>query len=147
MKRVLQSTLLALLLAASWLTSTAQVPAYVKVDVPFKFKVGNRSFRAGHYEFRPTGVNLMALRDDQAHIVASLMTRVVESGAVAPSTRVVFYSQKKKLYLAQIRVQDQSQVLEILGEEFAMAPAHPPAIAPTEVLLFGDRQSGLGMKQ
>lgn len=147
MKRVLQLTLLALLLAASWLTSTAQVPAYVKVDVPFKFKVGNRSFSAGHYEFRPTGVNLMALRDARAHVVASLMTRVVETGVVAPATKLVFYGQKKKLYLAEIKVRDQSQVLEILGEEFARMPTPLPRTAPTEVLLFGDRQSGLGMKQ
>lgn len=149
MRRFLQSTFLAVLLVALLLPAAAQVRPYVaiKVDVPFKFKVGARSFRAGSYEFVSVGSNLMALRDARAHIVASLITRAVESGTVAPSTRLVFRHQKKHLYLAQIRVQDLSQILEILGEELAIPPARPPALAPSEVLLFGDRKSGTGLKQ
>ena len=146
MKLVLQSAVLALLLAPSWLLSIAQVPAYVKVDVPFKFKIGARSFRAGHYEFRPKGVNLMALRDGRERVVASLTTRVAEPGAVAPATELVFYRQKKNLFLARIKIQDQSQALEILGEEFATPQSRPPSVGPTQILLFGDRMS-VGMKQ
>jgi len=146
MKRVLQSALLVLSLAPSWQLLIAQVPAYVRVDVPFKFKVGARSFRPGHYEFRPRGVNLMGLQDGRDRLIASFVIRTVESGDVAPATKLVFYRQKKDLYLARIKVQDQSQALEILGEEFARAPAPPPSIAPTQVLLFGDRVS-VGMKQ
>ena len=150
MKRFLQSTFLAASLVTLLLPAAAQVHrpyVAIKVDVPFKFKVGSRSFHAGSYEFVSVGTNLMALRDARAHIVASLITRSVESGVVAPSTRLVFRDQKKNLYLAQIKVQDLSQVLEIVGEELAIPPSPPPALAPSEVLLFSDRKSGTGLKQ
>ena len=150
MKRFLQSTFLAVSLVASWLPAAAQVRRpYValKVDVPFKFKVGERSFRAGSYELLSIGTNLMALRDARARIVATLVTRSVESGVVAPSTKVVFYQQKKDMYRAQIKVQDLSQVLEIRGEEPAIPSSPARALEPSEVLLFNGRQSGLGMKQ
>ena len=150
MKRFLQSTFLAVSLVASLLPAAAQVRrpyVAIKVDVPFKFKVGERSFRAGSYELLSFGTNLMALRDARARIVASLVTRSVESGVVAPSTKVVFYQQKKHIYLAQIKVQDLSQVLEIRGEELAIPSSPPPALKPEDVLLFNGRQSDLGMKQ
>ncbi|HWY68538.1 MAG TPA: hypothetical protein VNX88_07720 [Terriglobales bacterium] len=150
MKRFLQSTFLAASLAASWWPAAAQVRrpyVAIKVDVPFKFKVGNRSFRPGSYEFLSVGTNLMALRDARARIVASLVTRSVETGVIAPSTRLVFHPEKKQLYLAQIKIQDLSQVLEIRGEELAIPPSPPPVLAPAEVLLFNTRQSGVGGKQ
>jgi len=148
MERFSRSIFVALLLGTSLLPAAAQVRPYltIKVDVPFKFKVGERSFRPGSYELLTAGTNLMALRDARAHIVASLMTRRVESGTVAPSTKVVFRHEKKHLYLAQIKLQDRSQVLEILGEEPAILPARPPETAPSEILLFSGRQP-LGRKQ
>jgi hypothetical protein len=118
MKRFLQSTFLAVSLVSSLLPAAAQVRrpyVAIKANVQFKFKVGERSFRAGSYELVSVGTNLMALRDARARIVASLVTRSVESGVVAPSTKVVFYQQKKHIYLAQIKVQDLSQVLENSG--------------------------------
>jgi len=147
MKRFLQFAFLAIWLAASVPVAMAQERVLIKAVVPFKFRVGNRSFRAGSYELLPAGTNLMALRDARAHVVASLVTRSVKSGTVAPSTRLVFRQQNKHLYLAQIIIQDLSEVLEVRGEEMAIPPSPSSALAPAEVLLFGDRQSGLGLKQ
>ena len=149
MKGLLQSAFLALLLPASWLPATAQARPHVMVqaDVPFKFKIGERSFRPGSYEFLSTGTNMMALRDGRSRVVASLVTRPIDSGAVAPSTKLVFRNWKKHLYLSQIKFQDRSQILEILGEELAIPQTRPPETTTNEILLFSDRKSGYGMKR
>lgn len=149
MKGLLQSTFLALaLVAALLLPATAQSPSHIAVqaEVPFKFNIGERSFRPGSYELLSTGTNLMALRDGRSRVVASLITRPLESGAVAADTKLVFHYWKKHLYLSQIKFQDRSQILEIMGEELAIPQTRPPETATTDVLLFSDRKSGAGMK-
>jgi len=148
MNRFLQSTFLALLLA-SRLPATAQSPRpfTVKADVPFKFKIGERSFRPGSYELIAAGTSLMALRDARSHVVASLIIRPVDSGAVATATKLVFRNQKKHLYLSQIKFQDRTQVLEIVGEQLAIPQPRFPETAPTEILLFNDRKLGPPMNR
>jgi hypothetical protein len=145
MKRFLQLTFLAVSLAASLLPVAAQVRTYkvLSVDVPFKFNVGDRSFRPGCYQFIFVGTGLLMVRDARSHIVASLLTRSVETGSASPSTRLVFRHQKKHQHLAQIWIENHTQVLEILGEELAMRQAPPPPRIHSDVWLFSDRPAGL----
>jgi hypothetical protein len=126
MKRLLHSILLVALLATSVLLA-AQARTYnvISVEVPFKFNVGTRTFSAGHYQFISVGPGLLAVRDSHARVIASLITRSIETGEVSPATKLVFELQKKHSKLARIRIQNRSQALEVLGEELAMR--QPPA--------------------
>jgi hypothetical protein len=148
MKFLLQSTLLAGLLA--FLPSaSAQARTYdaFRADVPFKFNIGNRTFRAGHYQFVVVGAGLMALRDAKERTIASLITRPVETDAPLSSSKLVFKTQKKRYRLSQIVMENRSQVLEILGEQIAMRPAPQPSVwsMPPDNSLF-ERHDAPGFK-
>ncbi len=139
--------LLAALLAALLLPAAAQARTYdvFTADVPFKFHVGNRTFRPGHYQFIFVGTGLLALRDAHARVVASLVTRSVETSTPSPASKLVF---KKHAELAQILIENRSQVVEVLGEELAIRqPASPSPALPRDVDSLFDRRSAPGLKQ
>lgn len=146
MKVVLQTALASILFAALLSPAAAQERTYksVNVDVPFKFKLNekSRSFRPGSYKFLFVGTNLMALRDAKAHIVASILTRDVKIGSASPATKLIFEHKKKDFCLARILIQDQSRAIDILGEELAIPSPPPPALAPPQGFSFNDRMTG-----
>jgi hypothetical protein len=149
MKFLLHATLLAALLAACQQSAMAQARTYdaLGVDVPFKFNIGNRTFRPGHYQFVLVGPGLVALRDAKAHTIASLITRSIEIGWPAPETKLVFETKKKQTQLARICIQFRLQVLEVLGEQVAMRQSSPlPAAEPAEVGLLLNRRAEPGLK-
>jgi hypothetical protein len=150
MKSMLQSALLAALLAALLLPAAAQARSYetLTVDVPFKFYVGDHTFRPGKYEVILAGPGLVALRDSKAHNVASLVTRSVETDGPASESKVVFKTQKKHAQLARIYVG--SQVLEVLGEELAIrtpAPGPPSIMLVPDNFSFSQKQDGFRLRQ
>lgn len=114
-------------------------------DVPFKFHIGQRIFRPGHYQFIFVGNGLLAMRDAHHHVVASLVTRSIDRGAPAGESKLVFTTHNKDIRLAEIRMQDKSQVLEILGEQLAIPAAAPPQPINTFVL-SSDKLVGLRLK-
>jgi hypothetical protein len=143
MRRFLQSTLLALFLAAFCLPSAAQARTYevVTASVPFTFNIGGREFRPGRYQFILVGPGLLALRDTSTtHIVASLVTRVVEAEGPLPTSKLVFHREKKRQHLTQIWIEKHNQVIEVLGEELAMRQLPQPQVIPLEALSFTGRQ-------
>jgi hypothetical protein len=150
MKSLLHSTLLAALAAALLLPASAQVRTYnvLTADVPFKFNIGDRTFRPGHYQFIFVGTGLLALRDAKAHTVASLITRPIETGGPSPTTKLVFDTRKKNARLSRIWVENRSQVLEVLGEQLAM-PSSPPLTTPlpAEGFSFSNRSDVPRLKQ
>ena len=134
------------LFAALLSPAAAQERTYksVNVDVPFKFKLNekSRSFRPGSYHFLFVGTNLMALRDAKAHMVASLLTRDIKIGSASPATKLIFEHTKKNFYLARILIQDESRAIDILGEELAIPSSSPPEWLPPQGLSFNDRVAG-----
>jgi len=146
MKVVMQTALAAISFVALLSPAVAQEKTYksVNVDVPFKFKLNekSRSFRPGSYKFLFVGTNLMALKDAKAHIVASLLTRDVKIGSSSPATKLIFEHKKKNFCLARILIQDESRAIDILGEELAIPSSSPPALLPPEGLSFNDRITG-----
>jgi len=149
MKRFLQSALLAMSLAVFFLPSAAQARTYdvVTATVPFKFNIGDRAFRPGCYQFILIGPGLLALRDTHTtHIVASLVTRTVETEAPLPTSKLVFHLQKKRQHLTQIWIEKHNQIVEIMGEELAMRQAPQPQAIPLQALSFSGRQDASRFK-
>ncbi len=149
MKFLLHSTLLAVLVTACLQPAMAQARTYdaLGVDLPFKFNIGSRTFHPGHYQFVFVGPGLVALRDDKAHTIASLITRSIEIGWPSPETKLVFETRKKQTQLARICIQYRLQVLEIMGEQVAMRQTSPPPAAdPQDVSALLDRRSAPGLK-
>ena len=115
-------------------------------NVPFKFNIGSRTFRPGNYKFILVGPGLLSLCDEKGHIVASLMTRSVETGNLSPASKAIFRTEKKHPRLVELRIQDRSEVLEIVGEEVTVHRALQPGLTPDVNSLF-ERRSSPGMKQ
>ena len=145
MKRFLLSTLLAASLSAL-LPALAHARTYetFTVDVPFKFHVGNRAFRPGRYQFIFAGPGLLALRDAKQHVIATFVTRSIETGKPSPDSKIVF---KKHEQLAQIWIENRSQIVEILGEELAIRQPAPAIPVPLDVDSLFDRRSAPGFRQ
>ena len=97
-------------------------------EVPFQFLVGNRSFHPGRYDFIMVGNGLLTIRDAQKHYIASVITRSVESANPAAETKLVFVNGKKQKQLSEIRIQNRSQILQVLGEELAIRSSPPQAV-------------------
>lgn len=107
-------------------------------DVPFKFSVGERTFHAGIYQFIVLGPGLLALGDLQKkRIVATLVTRPMQTAEVPSATKLVFASKKGDARLTSL-LQHEGQSLEILGEEVAMrqnpSPPLPRSLSDLEML-------------
>ena len=142
-KRFLQLSLLAALL----FPALAQARTYdvMHADVPFKFDIGNRTFRPGHYDFIMVGPGLVALRDSHAHIIASLVVRERETDTPLPISKLTFNKLKKHFQLTEVWIEKRSQVLEIVGEELAVRQSLPAPSTQPSVMnsMFDRRQSGM----
>lgn len=130
------------------LATAAQAKTYdtVTIDVPFKFSIGERTFRPGRYQLIIRGNGLLALRDAHEHTIASLVTRTVDIGEPAADTKLVFKLKKNHAVLTQVLMEHHSQALEVMGEELAMRQADPVPELPAFIIdsLF-DRRSGSGL--
>ena len=144
LKRLLTLALVAVSLAALMPPAAAQARTYdvLSADVPFKFSVGDRTFGPGHYQFIFAGPGMMVLRDAHQHVVASLVTKWVETGNTAPETKLVFDTQAKRARLTQICIQSRSQALEIVGEELAMHSSPVIVMPANSFFSFSQRPEG-----
>lgn len=127
-----------LLLAVCVLPAHAGTYDALNVDVPFKFKMGDRAFRPGQYQFVLVGNGLIAVRDARKRVITTLLARPIEA-EVPTTNKLVFKSQRKDKQLAEIWLESHSQMLRILGEQPAMAaqPSLPrPLIRPDIEALF-----------
>jgi hypothetical protein len=150
MKVLLRSSLFTALAALLLLPAAAQVRTYevLTAQVPFKFNVGDRTFRPGQYQFILVGPGLLAVRDAKAHIVASLVIRSVETSGPPTSTTLVFDMKNHHARLARLSLENRSQVLEVLGEQRGMASSLPPASPlPSDIFSFSNRENVPRLKQ
>jgi hypothetical protein len=146
MKLLLQFALLAAALLACQPGASAQARTYdaLKADVPFKFNIGNRTFKPGQYHFVIVGAGLMAVRDARLRVVASLITRLVDADTPSAPGRLVFETEKKRHRLARILMEDHAQSLEILGEQVGLRSAPQPSVwsMPPDSSFFERRNPG-----
>lgn len=154
MKFLRRSTLVALVSIVLWLPAMSQVRTYdvITASVPFKFTVGDRAFRPGQYEFIVVGVGLLAVRNEQRHVIAALVTRSVETGEPSLITKLVFNKKKNRSQLVRIALANQSQALEVIGEQLAIRSSPSPQSPSSDSLpidatsLFGGR-NGIRLRQ
>jgi hypothetical protein len=122
--------LLALMATSSGvlLPTLAQARSYQMVSsyVPFKFQIGDRTFKPGRYDFIIAGPGIVAMRDSHEHFVASIATRAKTTGGMAISTKLVFNTHTKTAQLIQIWAAKGEPGMDVLGEETAVRPAQPP---------------------
>jgi hypothetical protein len=142
--RLFLSALLATVLTGLLVTAAhARTYEVLTTNVPFKFKVGDRTFQPGLYQFILVGPGRLAIRDAHQHFIASLITRSRELGGAAPATKLVFDTPKKHpAQLDQIWIENRSQVLDVVGEELAVrqpSPVPAPMLPPGVSSLFARR--------
>jgi len=141
---VLFAASLAILLASAAHARTVEI---FHADVPFKFSVGNRTFRPGRYDLVFVGQDLIAVRDSHSHIIASVVTRSRAIDGPAPVSKLVFSRRDKVPQLKQIWLENRTQVLDVLGEEMVMRPAPPPpAELPSDITSLFERRPAPGYR-
>jgi hypothetical protein len=126
-KRLLLSTLVAASLATSFATllpTVAEAKSYQVLSsyVPFKFQIGDRTFKPGRYDFIMAGPGIVAMRDEHEHFVASITTRSRTTGGVAISPKLVFNTHTKTAQLIQIWAAKGEHGMDVVGEETAARP-------------------------
>jgi len=149
--RLLHAAVLAVSILALQQPAAAESHNYdvITADVPFKFFVGERSFRPGQYDFIMVGNGLLAMRDAKKHFIASLVTRSTENDGPAVTNKLVFTHRKNRPYLTHIFVEHRKLVMEVQGEQLAIAPARPvlqpdPEFLPrTGTFNFTNRKDGV----
>jgi hypothetical protein len=116
------------LLAALLLPAKAQTHTYqaFKAQVPFEFRVGNHTLKAGTYELLIVGPGLIVVRDAKGRVVTRVLTRSIHRNESEAPPRMIFENQKGKTWLSAVWMTNNAWGLEILGEEIAMRP-NPPA--------------------
>jgi hypothetical protein len=116
-------------LAALMFPAAAQARTYevFTVDVPFKFNIASRTFQPGQYQFVLVGPGVLALRDGNGRVIASLITRSVETGTPSATSKLVFDHHKKNAQLIRLCLENRSEALEIMGEQYAMRSEPFPA--------------------
>jgi len=69
----------------------AQIGGYViKVEIPFQFSVGAKTFSAGEYSLKPLLPGTVLLRDQAGQVLTSIGTNSIESGQAPSTVKLVF---------------------------------------------------------
>ena len=150
MRRFLHLALIATSLGAL-LPTLAQARLYdvVSSEVPFKFQVGERTFKPGRYYFILAAPGVVAMQDSHGHTVANFATRPRTTGGLAISPKLVFNTHSKTAQLIQIWATKDQPGMDVVGEEKSVRTAQPAP--PVNTLQPGleflmERPSAPGLK-
>ena len=64
----------------------------IKVNIPFEFNVGNKTFPAGNYSLVEPAQHYLALRDERGHTIASAFTTEVDVSGPVSNPKLRFSS-------------------------------------------------------
>jgi hypothetical protein len=110
MKELVRSTLASLSLIVVW----AMGPAYaqsvpvIKVNIPFEFSFGDKTFPSGSYSLAQPRQHFLVLRDARGQTIASTFTEGLESSAASATGKLTFRSVDGVNVLTEVRQQDDS---------------------------------------
>jgi hypothetical protein len=105
MKRLIARTLTSLLLAVLWLGGAAYAqftPKVIKVNIPFEFNVGNKTFPAGSYSLVQPLQHFLVLRDARGQTIASAFTEGIESATPTAAPKLKFDSVAGQYTLTEV---------------------------------------------
>jgi hypothetical protein len=111
MKQLIARTLTSLLLAVGFLAGTANGQAtswVVRVNIPFEFNVGNKTFPAGSYSLAQPLQHFLVLRDSRGQTIASVFTQGIESNAPVAAAKLRFDSVAGQHTLTEVWQQQES---------------------------------------
>lgn len=108
MKHLIKRTLAALLLTIVWAAGTAhaQSGTVIKVNIPFEFSFGDKTFPAGSYSLVQPLQHFLALRDARGHTVAAAFTSGVESLEASATSKLKFRSVDGQQVLSEVWQRD-----------------------------------------
>ena len=107
MKQLIKHTVAALLLTIVGAAGIAHAQAaiVIKVNIPFEFNFGDKTFPAGDYSLvRPLTVyqHFLVLRDARGRTIASSFTNAVESATDSATSKVTFRSVDGQKVLSEV---------------------------------------------
>jgi len=111
MKQLIARTLTSLLLVVVWLAGTAYAQSttwVIKVNIPFEFNVGDKTFPAGDYSLAQPLQHFLVLRDSRGQAIASAFTEGIESAAPVAAPKLRFYSADGRHVLTEVWQQQES---------------------------------------
>ena len=111
MKQLIARTLTSLLLAVGFLAGMAngQTTSWVvKVNIPFEFNVGNKTFPAGTYSLVQPLQHFLVLRDSRGQTIASAFTEGIESASPVAAPKLKFDSVAGQHTLIEVWQQQES---------------------------------------
>lgn len=95
-------TLFILAMLGLVVTASAQSMSVIKVNVPFEFNFGDRTFPAGTYTLVQSRQHFLSLRNSQGRTVAQLLTEGIESPSPADSTLLKFDASEGQHRLVEV---------------------------------------------
>jgi hypothetical protein len=120
MKRIIAHTFTGLMLAFLGMTMTAaaETITVIKVNVPFEFTFGDRTFPAGEYSLTQPQQHVLTLRNSRGQTLDSVLTDGIDSPTPGVATKVQFTTVGGQHFLSEVW---QSQ--ETSGERLPHAQA------------------------
>jgi hypothetical protein len=84
------------------MAAQAQSTSVIKVNVPFEFNFGDRTFPAGEYSLVQPMQHLLVLRDSRGHYIAQAFTGGIESLTPADATKLKFSNSDGQHVLTEV---------------------------------------------
>ena len=125
MKNLVGRTFTSLLLGVLFLGPTAHaqhIERVIKVNIPFEFSVGERTFSAGRYSLVRTSPSQLDLRDSAGRFLTTVLTNSVQASNTPAAPKLRFRNQEGRQVLEQVWQADDS-----IGQQL------PPAKSLTQV--------------
>ena len=115
MKQLMLRALTSLLTIVLWTVGAAyaQTPAVIKVNIPFEFSLGDRSFPPGDYSLVQPLQHLLVLRDARRQTIASTFTTGIESSTAPAISKLKFRSVGGQYVLTEVWQQDDRAGLKL----------------------------------
>lgn len=111
MARILTSLLTIVLWAAG--SAYAQNPAVIKVNIPFEFSLGDKTFQPGDYSLVQPLQHFLVLRDARGQTIASTFATGVELSSAPATSKLTFRSVGGQYFLTEVWQQNDTAGLQL----------------------------------
>jgi hypothetical protein len=115
MKQLTARIFTSLLAVVLWTAGTAyaQTPAVIRVNIPFEFSLGNKTFPPGDYSLVQPLQHFLVLRDARGQTIASTFTSGIESSAASATSKLRFNFVAGRNVLTEVWQQNDSSGVKV----------------------------------